>query len=150
MVMEFHNIIVEYRSCVYTYSVHRKPLIASLSAPDQRTSMKLSNRHCYAYYPLPFNHSFYRMYTYVFAMVNLFEKLVHYFVPFSFFTRREISNICRGYEASLYAVSCIIRTSKVSKVAPPSSLYANKTDLVRDYLRSRLRGNDIAREFIEK
>ena len=82
-VMEFRNIIVEYRSCVYTYSVHRKPLIASLSAPDQRTSMKLSNRHCYAYYPLPFNHSFYRMYTYVFAMVNLFEKLVHYF-PFLF------------------------------------------------------------------
>lgn len=59
--MEFRNIVVEYRrSCIYiyVYSVRRKPLIASLSAPDQRTSMKLSNRHWYAYYPLPFNHSF--------------------------------------------------------------------------------------------
>lgn len=101
MVMEFHNIIVEYRSCVYTYSVHRKPLIASLSAPDQRTSMKLSNRHCYAYYPLPFNHSFYRMYTYVFAMVNLFEKLVHYF-PF-LFSREEKFRISAEDTKQAYA-----------------------------------------------
>lgn len=63
MVMEFRNIVVEYRrSYIYIYiciySVRHKPLIASLSAPDQRTSMKLSNRHWYAYYPLPFNHNF--------------------------------------------------------------------------------------------
>lgn len=60
--MEFRNIVVEYkRKRVYiyiVYSVHRKPLIASLSAPDQRTSMKLSNRHWYSYYPLPFKHRF--------------------------------------------------------------------------------------------